>query len=106
MVKITYIEFGGNARVLELEPGTTLMQGAVDNGVLGIVGDCGGNCSCATCHVYVDEHWLGRLKAQRAQESMLLEEVFDGRSNSRLSCQLTATDELDGLVVHVPERQF
>lgn len=106
MVKITYIEFGGTERVLELEPGTSLMQGAVDNGVLGIVGDCGGNCSCATCHVYVDEHWLAKLKAREAQEGMLLEEVFDGRPNSRLSCQLIVSDELDGLVVHVPERQF
>lgn len=106
MAKITYIEFGGTERVLELEPGTTLMQGAVDNGVLGIVGDCGGNCACATCHVYVDEQWLGKLKARDAQEAMLLEEVFDGRSHSRLSCQLTVSDELDGLVVHVPERQF
>lgn len=106
MAKITYIEFSGTERVLELEPGTSLMQGAVDNGVQGIIGDCGGNCSCATCHVYVDEAWLGRLKAGKESEAMLLEEVFEVRANSRLACQLTVTDELDGLVVRVPERQF
>ncbi|SRR5690625_4225045 len=106
MVKITYIEFSGNERVLELEPGTSLMQGAVDSGVLGIVGDCGGNCSCATCHVYVDDGWFDKLEAKEAQEEMLLEEVFEVRPNSRLSCQLRVTDALDGLVVRVPERQF
>lgn len=106
MTRITYIEFNGTERVLELEPGTSLMQGAVDNGVQGIIGDCGGNCSCATCHVYVDESWLGRLKDKAESEAMLLEEVFEVRNNSRLACQLTVTDELDGLVVQVPERQF
>lgn len=105
MAKITYIEFDGKERVLDLEPGTSLMQGAVDNGVLGIIGDCGGNCSCATCHVYVDPAWIDRVNAKEIQEELLLEEVFEVRSNSRLSCQITASEALDGLVVRLPRRQ-
>lgn len=105
MVKITYIEQGGKEWALDLEPGTSLMQGAVDNSVLGIIGDCGGNCSCATCHVYVDSAWVDRVGAKEVQEEQLLEEVYEARPNSRLSCQITAIEELDGLVVHLPQRQ-
>jgi ferredoxin, 2Fe-2S len=105
MAKITYIEFNGDERVLDLEPGTSVMQGAVGNGVRGIIGDCGGACSCATCHVYVDPAWLNRVGEKSAAEAALLEEVCDGRPNSRLSCQIKVTAELDGLVVRLPARQ-
>ncbi len=105
MAKITYIASDGRRWVLDLEPGTSLMQGAVDNRVLGIIGDCGGNCSCATCHVYVDDAWVERVGAKEASEEMLLEEVFEMRPNSRLSCQIRVSDGLDGLVVYLPHRQ-
>lgn len=105
MAKITYIEYNGGERVLDLEPGRSLMQGAVDNSVQGIIGDCGGNCACATCHVYVDPDWFDRLGEKGEAEEMLLEEVFEVRPNSRLACQITVTDALDGLVLHLPERQ-
>ncbi len=106
MVKVTYIEYSGEERPLELAPGTTVMRGGVENSVLGIVGDCGGACSCATCHVYVDPAWVDRVGAMNDLEEALLEEVFEQRPNSRLSCQIKVTAELDGLVVRVPERQF
>lgn len=106
MAKITYIEFNGTEYVLDLPPGQSLMRGAVDNSVQGIVGDCGGNCSCATCHVYIDPDWLDRVGAKGEMEEALLEEVCDPRPNSRLACQVEVSEDLDGLVVRVPARQF
>jgi ferredoxin, 2Fe-2S len=88
-----------------VEPGTSVMQGAVTNSVRGIIGDCGGACSCATCHVYVDPAWLDKVGEKSETEAALLEEVCDGQSNSRLSCQIKVSPELEGLVVRVPEKQ-
>jgi 2Fe-2S ferredoxin len=105
MASVTYIADGGEQTTLEVESGSTVMRGAVDNGVLGIIGECSGNCSCATCHVYVDAEWLEKLGDKGDLEAELLEEVFESRPNSRLSCQIRVTDELDGLVVRMPERQ-
>ena len=105
MATITYISASGEESVLEVESGSTVMRGAVDNGVLGIIGECSGNCSCATCHVYVDPDWQGRVGDKGDMEAILLEEVFEARPNSRLSCQIKVTDDLDGLVVRMPERQ-
>ncbi len=105
MAKITYISRAGEETVLDVANGSTVMRGAVDNAVKGIIGDCGGACSCATCHVYVDPAWLDRVGEVGPIEEILLEEVCDPQDNSRLGCQITITDELDGLVVRLPEKQ-
>lgn len=102
---MTYIAASGEQTVLDVENGSSVMRGAVDDGVLGIIGECSGNCSCATCHVYVDPEWVDRVGAKSDLEAELLEEVFESRPNSRLSCQIKVTDDLDGLVVRMPERQ-
>ena len=105
MATITYISDSGEETVLEVASGSTVMRGAVDNGVLGIIGECSGNCSCATCHVYVDAAWADRVGEPGKLEAELLEEVFEAQPTSRLSCQIPVTDELDGLVVRMPARQ-
>lgn len=106
MVKVTYIEPNGTTRVVEADPGASVMETAVDNDVEGIVAECGGGCSCATCHVYVEESWLAKLPPPEPQEDGMLDCVLDRQSNSRLSCQIEITPELDGLVVSVPEEQI
>lgn len=105
MATVTYIEFGGATHQLDLMEGLSVMQGAVDNGVRGIIGDCGGACSCATCHVYVDAAWIDKVGDKGDMEAMILEEVCDPQPNSRLSCQIRITEALDGLVIRVPEKQ-
>lgn len=105
MAKITYIEFGGKEHVLDIAPGQSVMQGAVANNVRGIIADCGGSCSCATCHVYVDPAWVGKVGEKSPLESALIEEVYDVQANSRLSCQIKVTEDLDGLIVRLPEKQ-
>jgi 2Fe-2S ferredoxin len=106
-VKVTYVHPDGARETLEVEPGTRVMQAAVANDVDGIVAECGGNLMCATCHVYVDEDWADRLPAiSRDEDEMLEAAASERRPTSRLSCQLPLTDELDGLVVHLPETQI
>jgi 2Fe-2S ferredoxin len=105
MARITYVEFDGTQHSIEVPPGQSVMEGAVRNGVPGIDADCGGNCACATCHVYVDEAWLGRVEGPLEGEKSMLEYVQKAKPNSRLSCQIAVTPELDGLVVSTPERQ-
>ena len=106
MPLVTYISHDGGSHEIEVESGTSVMQAAVDNMLDGIVGECGGSCSCATCHVYVDEKWIDRLPPAEQMEKDMLECVLEPRDNSRLSCQIKVTEELDGLVVHMPESQF
>ena len=96
----------GRARVVEAPAGTTVMEAAVDNDVAGIVAECGGACSCATCHVYVDPPWLDKLPRRDAQEDGMLDCVLDRRANSRLSCQIVLKNDLDGLVVRVADEQI
>ena len=105
MTKITYIEFNGTEHPVDVMPGLSVMQGALANNVRGIIGDCGGSCSCATCHVYVDPAWVNRVGEKNEGEAALLEEVVDSKPNSRLSCQITVTEDMDGLVVRMPARQ-
>lgn len=105
MAKIKYVEFGGKETVVDVPVGDSVMQGAIANAVRGIIADCGGACSCATCHVYVDPDWLGRLDDKSPTEAALIEEVYDVQPNSRLSCQIKVTPELDGLVVRLPAKQ-
>jgi ferredoxin, 2Fe-2S len=105
MAKIRYIEHDGTVREFEVQPGFSVMQGATRNGVHGVIAECGGACSCATCHVYVDAAWLPKVGAVGELEAVLLEEVCEVRPNSRLSCQISVTEALDGLVVQVPAKQ-
>ncbi len=105
MAKITYIGFDGEENVLDVENGRSVMQAAVGEGLRGIIGDCAGSCSCATCHVYVDPAWFDKLAEPSEMEAILLEEVCEPQPTSRLSCQITVSDALDGLVVRMPEKQ-
>jgi 2Fe-2S ferredoxin len=105
MARITYVEFNGTPHDIDVPPGQSVMEGAVRNGVPGIDADCGGNCACATCHVYVDEAWVAKVAAPEAGEQSMLEFVRGAKPNSRLSCQMAVTAELDGLVVSMPDRQ-
>lgn len=106
MTRVKYIQPDGTVREVDAEPGTTLMEAAVDNNVEGIIAECGGACSCATCHVYVDAEWLERLSPPDAQEDGMLDCVIERRANSRLSCQIQLSDDLDGITVKVPEEQI
>ncbi len=106
MVKILFIGHDGAEHPVDVEPGGSVMLAAVNNGVPGIDADCGGSCSCGTCHVYVKEDWLGRIAAINPIEEAMLSLSADRKQNSRLSCQIPVTDELDGLVVTTPEFQY
>jgi ferredoxin, 2Fe-2S len=106
MSKVTYIDAGGKQHVVDVRPGLSLMEGAVQNGVPGIPATCGGACACATCHIYIDEAWRSRTGARNDLEESMLEMADDVQPNSRLACQIEMTDELDGLVVHVPDNDF
>jgi 2Fe-2S ferredoxin len=106
MPKVVFISLDGAAHVVDAQVGESVMAVAVRNGIPGIIGECGGNCSCATCHVYVGEEHTADVGAAGDMEEDLLDlGVADRRDNSRLSCQIRVTDELDGLTVHVPEEQ-
>ena len=105
MPRITFIEPSGARRAIDAPAGITLMEAAVQNGVQGILALCGGACACATCHVYVDPTWLPRLQAREEMEEGMLESAWEPRENSRLSCQIHVTPDLEGLVVTVPQRQ-
>lgn len=107
MAKITYIEFNGTERIVDVPTGWSVMEGAVRNGVKGIEAECGGCCACATCHVYVEPAWRDRLPAPEMMENDMLECVAAERlENSRLACQLKVADALDGLVVRLPKTQI
>lgn len=106
MAKIVFIAADGTARTeVEVMNGASVMETAIRNDIPGIDGDCGGACACATCHVYVDEDWLDAVGAPSDIEEDMLDFAYDVRPNSRLSCQIRMGNDLDGLVVQVPERQ-
>ena len=105
MPKITYIEHNGKSHEIEVSNGLTVMEGAVQNNVPGIDADCGGSCACATCHVYVDKKWFNKLSNKESAEEDMLDMAFEPKTSSRLSCQLTVSNELDGLVVNMPSKQ-
>ncbi|MCC6946226.1 MAG: 2Fe-2S iron-sulfur cluster binding domain-containing protein [Bradyrhizobiaceae bacterium] len=105
MPKITYIDHDGTKRTVDAEAGATVMETAIRNNIPGIVAECGGACSCATCHVHVDEAWKDKVGPPSAMEEDMLDFAFDVRPTSRLSCQIKVTNELDGLVVHTPAQQ-
>ena len=105
MPKVTFVEHNGARHEVTVAPGLSLMRAAVDNRVPGIDADCGGQCACATCHVYVDEDWLPRLSAPGDMESDMLSFAAATQPNSRLACQIPLTQDLDGIVVTMPEGQ-
>jgi len=107
MARITYIEHNGREHVIEVASGLTVMEGARDNGVPGIEADCGGACACSTCHVYVAPEWVGKLSPKDAMEADMLDFAWQpDAERSRLTCQIKVSDALDGLVVHLPEKQI
>jgi 2Fe-2S ferredoxin len=106
MPKITFIDNDGSARTVEAEVGSTVMETAVQNDVPGVLATCGGSCSCATCHVYLDEQWFEKLGPLSLDELDMLDTAHDLKPTSRLSCQITVTEELGGLVVTTPPRQI
>ena len=105
MAKIIYIRFDGGEQVADVPPGLSVMEGAKRNAIAGIDADCGGGCSCATCHVYVDPAWQARVGGRNPIENATIEFAENVQPNSRLSCQIKVTEELDGLVVRMPESQ-
>ena len=107
MAKITFIEHNGTPHTVDAVIGRSVMQAAVDNNVPGIDADCGGECACATCHVYVDAAWLPKigLPVPGSQEASMLSFAAVTQDDSRLSCQISVTADLDGLVVRMPEGQ-
>ena len=105
MPKITYIEHNGKVHEIEVANGLTVMEGAVQNNIPGIDADCGGSCACATCHVYVDENWFNKLPKKDSAEEDMLDIPHEPQKLSRLSCQITVSDLLDGLGVKMPSKQ-
>ena len=105
MAKITYITHDEKNHTIEVQNGLTVMEGAVQNDIPGIDADCGGSMACATCHVYVEEKWLNKIPKAEEAEVDMIDMAFEPKKNSRLSCQLIVSDELDGLVVNIPSKQ-
>ena len=105
MPKITYIDHNVNSKTIEVENGLTVMEGAIQNNIPGIDADCGGSMACATCHVYVEESWLNKLSKAEDSEQDMIDMAYKPEKNSRLSCQIVVSEEIDGLVVSTPEKQ-
>ena len=105
MAKITYIEHNGTNHTVDVQNGLTVMEGAVQNNIPGIDADCGGSMACATCHVYVKEDWFDKISKKNEGEDDMLDQAYEPKKNSRLSCQIIVSDDLDGLVVDMPEKQ-
>jgi 2Fe-2S ferredoxin len=106
MARITYIEFDGTSHLVDVSSGMSVMEGAVSNNVPGIEAECGGACSCATCHVYVDQAWVEATGSPEHIEEDMIECAMDIQETSRLSCQIEVSDALDGLIVRLPELQI
>ena len=105
MPKITYNDFQGNSKTIEVENGLSVMEGAIQKDIPGIDADCGGSMACATCHVYVEDKWLDKIPKAEDAENDMIDMAFEPKKNSRLSCQIIVSDELDGLEVTTPEKQ-
>ena len=105
MTKIIYIEHNGKEHTIDVQNGLTVMEGAVQNDIPGIDADCGGSMACATCHVYVKDDWYDKLDEKSEGEDDMIDQAYEPKKNSRLSCQLIVSDELDGLVVTTPSKQ-
>jgi len=105
MAKVTYIVHSGNSHTIEISNGLSVMEGAVQNDIPGIDADCGGGMACATCHVYVNEEWFDKIPKKEDGEEDMLDMAFEPKKNSRLSCQIIVSDDLDGLIVSTPSKQ-
>ena len=105
MPKITYIDSQGNTKTIDVEKGLSVMEGAIQNDIPGIDADCGGSMACATCHVYVEDKWLDKVPEAEEAEVDMIDMAFEPKKNSRLSCQIIISNELDGLVVNIPSKQ-
>ena len=105
MPKITYIDNEGNSKTIDVENGLSVMEGAIQNNIPGIDADCGGSMACATCHVYVEEKWLDKLPKAEDAEVDMIDMAYEPKKNSRLSCQLIVSEELEGLTLTTPEKQ-
>ena len=105
MTKITYVEHNGKEHTIDVQNGLTVMEGAVQNDIPGIDADCGGSMACATCHVYVKDEWYDKLDEKSECEDDMIDQAYEPKKNSRLSCQITVSDKTEGLVVHLPEKQ-
>ena len=105
MPKITYIEHNGKSHQIDVASGLTVMEGAIQNNIPGIDSDCGGSMACATCHVYVKEDWFNRLPKKENGEEDMIDMAYEPNKFSRLSCQITVSDKIDGLVVQLPKKQ-
>ena len=105
MPKITYIENNGKSHTVEVDKGLTVMEGAIQNDIPGIDADCGGSMACATCHVYVDDKWFDKIPKAEDAEIDMIDMAFEPKKNSRLSCQIIVSEELDGLEVTTPAKQ-
>ena len=105
MTKITYITQDNKNHTIDVQNGLTVMEGAVQNDIPGIDADCGGGMACATCHVYVNDEWLDKLPTKEDGEEDMLDMAFEPKKNSRLSCQIIVSDDLDGLIVNIPSKQ-
>ena len=105
MTKITYIEHDGKEHTVDVQNGLTVMEGAVQNDIPGIDADCGGSMACATCHVYVKDDWYDKLDEKSEGEDDMIDQAYEPKKNSRLSCQITVSDKIEGLIVRLPEKQ-
>ncbi len=105
MTKIKYIEHNGKEHTIDVQNGLTVMEGAIQNDIPGIDADCGGSMACATCHVYVNDEWYNKLDEKTEGEDDMIDQAYDPKKNSRLSCQITVSEKIEGLVVRLPEKQ-
>ena len=105
MPKIKFNDFQGNSKTIEVENGLSVMEGAIQKDIPGIDADCGGSMACATCHVYVEDKWFDKIPKAEDAENDMIDMAFEPKKNSRLSCQIIVSDELDGLEVTTPEKQ-
>ena len=105
MPKVVYITGDGERHEVEVENGYSVMEGAINNNIDGIVAECGGACACATCHAYIDDAWFGKLAEMDDMEDSMLDAAYERKDNSRLTCQIELSDELDGLIVHIADNE-
>ena len=106
MPTIHYVTSDGERHSVEVDTGYSVMEGAINNNIEGIIAECGGACACATCHSYIDEAWLSKLPPMDDMEDSMLDAAYERKDNSRLTCQIEVTEEMDGLVVHVGENEY
>ncbi|HNP36438.1 MAG TPA: 2Fe-2S iron-sulfur cluster-binding protein [Woeseiaceae bacterium] len=106
MPKVIYITPDGSRHETDVDAGYSIMEGAINNNIEGIVAECGGACACATCHSYIDAAWIDRIPAMDDMEDSMLDAAFERRDNSRLTCQIEMSDELDGIIVHVADNDY